>query len=87
MFAILLAAQGAVLPPSTTSAPVRAWRTEIVGTEAETAWLNNASYSHRLFGTPPTSLATMLTWTAAWRRQGGETWGKPTGFERRDGRF
>ncbi len=60
---------------------------EIVGTEAETAWLNNASYSHRLFGPPPTSLETMLTWTAAWRRQGGETWSKPTGFERRDGRF
>ena len=29
----------------------------------------------------------MTAWIAAWLLQGGDTWGKPTGFERRDGRF
>lgn len=57
------------------------------GTEASTAWLNNASYSHGLFGPPATSVATMMNWIAAWLLADGETWGKPTGFERRDGRY
>jgi nucleoside-diphosphate-sugar epimerase len=59
----------------------------IAGTEAETAWLNNASHAHRLFGPPLTSIDEMIAWISAWLRRGGETWGKPTGFERRDGRF
>jgi nucleoside-diphosphate-sugar epimerase len=60
---------------------------EITGTEADTAWLNNAAHSHQLFGTPQTSVDQMIAWIAAWLRRGGETWGKPTGFQRRDGRF
>ena len=60
---------------------------KFVGTEAETAWLNNASHSHRLFGPPHTSVDQMIAWIAAWLQRGGETWGKPTGFEKRDGRF
>lgn len=60
---------------------------QITGTEAETAWLNNASHSHRLFGAPLTSVEQMIQWISAWLLQNGETWGKPTGFERRDGRF
>lgn len=60
---------------------------EITGTEAPTAWLSNAGRSHRLFGPPPTSLEEMIRWTAAWLTEVGVTWGKPTGFERRDGRF
>lgn len=59
----------------------------IVGQEAATAWLSNASWSHRLFGAPPTSVATMQQWIAAWLRNNGGTWGKPTGFETRDGKF
>lgn len=60
---------------------------KIVGHEADTAWLNNAAWSHRQFGAPATSLEQMLEWTAEWVRAGGESWGKPTGFENRDGRF
>lgn len=60
---------------------------KITGTEAGTAWLNNAARSHRLFGAPLTSVATMMPWIVEWLRSGGETWGKPTGFERRDGRY
>jgi nucleoside-diphosphate-sugar epimerase len=59
----------------------------ITGREAPTAWLNNAKRAHRVFGAPETSIETMLSWVAAWVAQGGETWGKPTGFEKRDGRF
>ena len=59
----------------------------IEGEEAPTAWLNDAGHSHRLFGAPPTSLAAMMTWIAAWLQIGGPTWGKPTGFEKRDGKF
>jgi nucleoside-diphosphate-sugar epimerase len=59
----------------------------LTGKEVPTAWLNNASKSHRLFGPPPTSVEQMMSWIAAWLLQRGETWGKPTAFERRDGKF
>ena len=59
----------------------------IEGEEAPTAWLNDASHSHRLFGAPPTRVETMMSWIAAWLQTGGSTWGKPTGFEKRDGKF
>lgn len=58
-----------------------------VGSEAETAWLNNASESHRRFGPPAVTVDRMIEWIAAWLTSRGETWGKPTGFERRDGQF
>jgi nucleoside-diphosphate-sugar epimerase len=60
---------------------------QITGVEADTAWLNNASHSHRLFGPPLTTVDQMIQWISAWLLQEGETWGKPTGFEKRDGRF
>lgn len=60
---------------------------QITGQEAETAWLNNPAYLHRLFGAPETKLDSMMNWIAAWIKNDGQTWGKPTGFERRDGRF
>jgi nucleoside-diphosphate-sugar epimerase len=59
----------------------------ITGNEAPTAWLNDASHSHRLFGAPPTSPATMRQWIASWLASNGHTWDKPTGFEKRDGKF
>jgi nucleoside-diphosphate-sugar epimerase len=60
---------------------------QFAGAEAPTAWLNNASWSHRLFGAPPTPLDRMIEWTAAWVQSSGETWHKPTGFQKRDGRY
>ena len=57
------------------------------GAEAATAWLNNAAASHRRFGKPPTSVEQMQRWIAAWLVAGGGNWGKPTGFESRDGNF
>jgi nucleoside-diphosphate-sugar epimerase len=57
------------------------------GRETELAWLNDASWSHRQFGNPPTPLQDMLDWTAAWLQEGGRTLGKPTHFETSDGKF
>lgn len=62
-------------------------RAVITGEEAPTAWLNDASRAHQLFGPAPTSLETMMSWITAWLQHGGNTWGKPTGFEKRDGNF
>jgi nucleoside-diphosphate-sugar epimerase len=59
----------------------------ITGTEEATAWLNNAAHSHRLFGLPQTSVDQMIDWISEWLLRGGETWGKPTAFQSRDGRF
>lgn len=58
-----------------------------IGTSKETAWLNNASKSHALFGKPRTSLNTMAEWTAAWLNNDSGTFGKPTGFDNREGKF
>ncbi|KAF0093261.1 MAG: NAD dependent epimerase/dehydratase family [Puniceicoccaceae bacterium 5H] len=58
-----------------------------VGEEAPTAWLSDASASHRLFGPPEVSVETMMRWIAAWIQRDGSTFHKPTGFERRDGNF
>jgi len=56
---------------------------KITGTEENTAWLNNASKSHGLFGPPNVSLEQMIEWVACWLEQGGETLDKPTHFEAR----
>ncbi|MDQ8183116.1 NAD(P)-dependent oxidoreductase [Pelagicoccus sp. SDUM812005] len=60
---------------------------KIDGEEGETAWLSNAARSHRLFGEPSVEVDTMIDWVAAWLTSGGGTYGKPTGFEKRDGKF
>ena len=59
----------------------------ITGTEADTAWLSDASLSHRLFGLPETPVEQMLEWIVAWRKSELPTLNKPTGFEKRDGNF
>lgn len=57
------------------------------GEEKSTAWLSNAGRSHRLFGEPRTSTDQMIEWIVAWLTSGGSTYGKPTGFEKQDGKF
>jgi nucleoside-diphosphate-sugar epimerase len=59
----------------------------LVGEEAPTAWLSNASRAHKLFGAPSVPLDRMLCWIASWLLNEGPTYNKPTGFERRDGKF
>lgn len=60
---------------------------EFEGQEAQTALLNNAELSHRMFGPPRVTTATMIDWVAQWIRSGGTLWDKPTGYEVRDGKF
>jgi nucleoside-diphosphate-sugar epimerase len=57
------------------------------GTEAADAYLSNAQLSHRLFGYPRVSVERMVHWIADWVKRGGETLGRPTKFQVRDGRF
>ncbi|TDD22121.1 NAD-dependent epimerase/dehydratase family protein [Nonomuraea diastatica] len=57
------------------------------GEEAPTALLSNAGRCHRLFGYPELTPAELVEHTARWVADGGPLLGKPTKFERRDGRF
>jgi nucleoside-diphosphate-sugar epimerase len=59
----------------------------IVGRESPTALLSDASLAHRHFGRPSHDIQAMIRLVAEWLKRGGETWGKPTGFEKRDGQF
>ncbi|MEM8670045.1 MAG: NAD(P)-dependent oxidoreductase [Planctomycetota bacterium] len=60
---------------------------QFVGKERSTAWLNNATLSHRLFGEPPTPLSSILDDVVAWQKGGGRLLHKPTQFEVRDGAY
>lgn len=57
------------------------------GTEAETAWLNNAEKAHRLYGSPEIDEDTLIDWVADWIQHDRPLLGKPTHFETRDGNY
>jgi nucleoside-diphosphate-sugar epimerase len=57
------------------------------GSEAPTALLSNATRCHELFGYPDMTLGELIGHTAHWVSAGLPLLGKPTGFQRRDGRF
>lgn len=57
------------------------------GAESAQAILSNGQLGHRLFGSPRVGAAQMIRWIADWLGRGGETLGKPTHFEVRDGKF
>lgn len=59
----------------------------VVGQEATTAWLADASESVRLFGPPEVSVSRMMDLIAAYVSGGGRLLGKPTHFEARAGKF
>ncbi len=59
----------------------------ITGSEGSVAWLFDARKSYELFGPPSVTLDEMIVATAQWVQQGGQTLGKPTHFEVRDGTF
>ncbi|MFI6708199.1 NAD-dependent epimerase/dehydratase family protein [Nonomuraea sp. NPDC050478] len=60
---------------------------EFTGEEAPTALLSDASRCHRLFGYPGITPLELIDHIAGWVAGGGPLLGKPTKFERRDGRF
>jgi len=57
------------------------------GAESPTAWLVDTRAAQKLFGAPRVPLAQMIDWQADWIRRGGESLGKPTHFETRDGKY
>ncbi|MFL5620960.1 MAG: NAD-dependent epimerase/dehydratase family protein [Gemmatimonadaceae bacterium] len=59
----------------------------LAGTEGTDALLSDASRMRELLDHSLVPVGTLLDWVAAWVRAGGPLLGKPTGFERRDGRF
>jgi nucleoside-diphosphate-sugar epimerase len=60
---------------------------QFTGQENADAILSNAQRSLQLFGPPRIGEDQMIRWIADWIRRGGDTLGKPTHFEVRDGRF
>jgi nucleoside-diphosphate-sugar epimerase len=60
---------------------------ELTGMEAPDALLSNGTRMRELLGDPLLSVETLLDWVADWVGRGGPLLGKPTAFERRDGRF
>lgn len=57
------------------------------GVEAETALLNNGTLAHERYGSPRISASQMIDWIADWIQRDGESLGKPTHFQNREGRF
>lgn len=57
------------------------------GEESPTALLNNAILSHNRYGQPEMPADELLRNVADWVSRGGDSLGKPTGFEIRDGKF
>jgi nucleoside-diphosphate-sugar epimerase len=59
----------------------------VTGKESPTAWLVDTRAALKLFGAPRVPLSQMIDWQADWIRRGGESLGKPTHFETRDGKY
>jgi nucleoside-diphosphate-sugar epimerase len=57
------------------------------GTEGRLALLGDARECHRLLGPPEVSTDRLVAWVADWVARGGRSLGKPTGYEKADGRF
>ncbi|CDN89647.1 MULTISPECIES: NAD-dependent epimerase/dehydratase family protein [Hydrogenophaga] len=60
---------------------------KVVGQEASTALLSDATLACRLFGYPLVPLGAMLDWVADWVKREQPAFNKPTKFEVRDGAF
>ena len=58
-----------------------------IGEAGPAALLNNGRLGYELLGEPQIGLDQMLRWTADWVARGGESLGKPTHFQVRDGKF
>lgn len=60
---------------------------QITGEEAPTAWLMNTGEAERLFGYPRIPLKQMMGWVTEWVANEQRMLGKPTKFEKRDGKY
>jgi nucleoside-diphosphate-sugar epimerase len=59
----------------------------VTGTEGDRAWIWDVARAEACFGPPEVSWEEVAEVTAAWWERGGESHGKPTRFEVRDGTF
>jgi hypothetical protein len=59
----------------------------ITGQEEPTAWLTNTSQAVKLFGLPVVDSDQLISWTADWVSRQMPSFGKPTRYEVRDGRY
>jgi nucleoside-diphosphate-sugar epimerase len=57
------------------------------GNEGADALLSNSAMMHELLADSLLPIDTLMDWVVQWIRLGNRLLGKPTGFERRDGRF
>ena len=62
-------------------------KARLAGNEAPTAWLIDTTEAMKAFGAPRVPLAQMIDWVADWVSRGGESLGRPTHFDTRDGRY
>jgi len=60
---------------------------QITGTEAGSALLSNASKCMQLFGYPDVTPLQMIDWITVWLQADLPLLNKPTGFQKRDGKF
>ena len=60
---------------------------QLIGSENPNALLCNSRAICAKLGEPSTPLTPVIRWIADWVQRGGCTWGKPTHFEVRDGKF
>ncbi len=59
----------------------------IIGSESPDALINDGRMAHEIFNKPSVTADDMMRWIADWISRGGESLGKPTHFEARDGKF
>jgi dTDP-4-dehydrorhamnose reductase len=57
------------------------------GRESGRALLSNGPMGRKLYGEPQVDLKHLVAWVADWVKRGGQSLGKPTHFEVRDGKF
>jgi len=57
------------------------------GSEGGDALLSDARAGYERLGRPAVTCEQMISWIAQWLRRGGQTLGKPTHFQTRDGKF
>ena len=62
-------------------------KARLAGNEAPTAWLIDTTEAMKALGAPRVPLAQMIDWVADWVSRGGESLGRPTHFDTRDGRY
>jgi nucleoside-diphosphate-sugar epimerase len=60
---------------------------KIVGQEADTALLGNSEQAFKLFGRPTVDPWQVVQWVGPWVKENKGSLGKPTKYERRDGKF